>query len=102
LKPRSTEASAGNGQRAIRCVVAGRVQGVYYRAAAADRATGLELRGWVRNLADGRVEAVAAGSIEALTEFAAWLWQGPPAARVDSVLVEDWTDDVPDGFNVRR
>jgi acylphosphatase len=78
------------------------VQGVYYRAAAADQAARLVLHGWIRNLPDGRVEAVAAGSSDALTEFASWLWQGPPAARVDSVLVEEWTALVPDGFEVLR
>ena len=88
-------------RQAIRCVVAGRVQGVYYRAAAADRAAQLVLHGWVRNLPDGRVEAVAAGSVEALSEFASWLWLGPPAARVDSVQVEEWAGDVPDGFAVQ-
>jgi acylphosphatase len=85
-------------RQAIRCVVGGRVQGVYYRAATVEQATRLALHGWVRNLADGRVEAVAAGPIEALTEFASWLWQGPPAARVDSVHVEEWNGTVPDGF----
>jgi acylphosphatase len=88
-------------RRAIRCIVAGRVQGVYYRAATAERATELGLRGWVKNLSDGRVEAVASGSLEALTEFAAWLWQGPPAARVASVHVEEWTEAVSDHFDVR-
>ena len=78
------------------------MQGVYFRAAAAERAAALELRGWIRNLPDGRVETVAAGPMEALTEFAAWLWQGPPAARVDSVLVEEWSEPVPDGFNAQR
>ena len=101
MKLRSTVGSGSNG-RAIRCVVAGRVQGVYFRAAAAERAVALELRGWVRNLPDGRIETVAAGSTDALIEFAAWLWQGPPAARVDSVQVEDWSDAVPDGFDVQR
>ena len=102
MKPRSPAASVDHTRRAIRCVVAGRVQGVYYRAAAAERAATLELHGWVRNLPDGRVEAVAAGPIEALTEFAAWLWQGPPAARVDSVQVEEWSEAVPDGFSMQR
>jgi acylphosphatase len=88
-------------RRAIRCIVAGRVQGVYYRAATVERATELGLGGWVKNLADGRVEAVASGPLEALTEFSAWLWQGPPAARVASVQVEEWTDAVPDRFDVR-
>lgn len=101
MKPRSTSASE-NAPRALRCIVAGRVQGVYYRAAAAERAAALELDGWVRNLPDGRVEAVAAGSIEALSEFAAWLWQGPPAARVDSVQVEEWPEAVAEGFSVQR
>jgi acylphosphatase len=89
-------------RHAIRCVVAGRVQGVYYRSATAEQAARLELDGWVRNLADGRVEAVAAGPADALAELARWLWQGPPAARVDSVLLEEWAADVPDGFSVQR
>lgn len=98
MKPVATHADA---QRAIRCVVAGRVQGVYYRASTAERAAALGLNGWVKNLSDGRVEAIASGSLAALTEFAAWLWQGPPAARVASVQVEEWTETVPDRFDVR-
>jgi acylphosphatase len=98
----ATQPSRGVGQRAIRCLVAGRVQGVNYRAAAAERATALGLGGWVKNLPDGRVEAIAGGALEALTEFAAWLWQGPPAARVDSVQVEEWTATFPDRFDVQR
>ncbi len=93
--------SAHHARRAIRCLVAGRVQGVYYRAAMVERATVLGLGGWVKNLSDGRVEAVASGPLEALTEFAAWLWQGPPAARVASVQVEEWTEAVPDRFDAR-
>jgi acylphosphatase len=81
-------------------VVAGRVQGVYYRAATAEQAARLQLDGWVKNLADGRVEIVAAGSPTAVAELAGWLWQGPPAARVDAVHVEEWTSEVPTGFAV--
>ena len=91
-----------DGRRAIRCLVAGRVQGVYYRSATAERAAALGVGGWVRNLSDGRVEVVAGGSLEALTDFSAWLWQGPPAARVESVQVEEWTEAVADRFEVRR
>jgi acylphosphatase len=91
-----------SGSRAIRCVVGGRVQGVNYRAAAAERAAALELRGWVENLPDGRVEIIAAGHVEALTELTSWLWQGPPAARVDSVHIEEWLGSLPEGFTVRR
>ena len=92
---------SGNGA-AIRYVVAGRVQGVYYRAAAASRAEQLGLRGSVRNLPDGRVEVIAAGDDDAQRQLAAWLWQGPPAARVDSVLMEEWQEPVADGFVVAR
>jgi acylphosphatase len=88
--------------RAIRCVVAGRVQGVYYRAATAEQAARLRLDGWVKNLADGRVEVVAAGSPPSVAELAGWLWQGPPAARVEAVHLEEWTGDVPSGFVVAR
>ncbi|HUQ53402.1 MAG TPA: acylphosphatase [Gammaproteobacteria bacterium] len=86
--------------RAIRCVVAGRVQGVYYRAATAEQATRLQLDGWVKNLADGRVEVVAAGSQPAIAELAGWLWQGPPAARVEAVHLEEWSGEVQRGFVV--
>lgn len=87
-------------RQAIRCVVAGRVQGVYYRGATAEQAQRLRLDGWVKNLADGRVEIVAAGDPAAVAELASWLWQGPPAARVDAVHVEEWTGSVTPGFAV--
>jgi acylphosphatase len=74
---------------ARRCFVAGRVQGVFYRASARQRATELGVTGHARNLADGRVEVVACGPREAVEAFCAWLWQGPPAAHVTSVDVEE-------------
>ena len=86
----------------MRCLVAGRVQGVYYRAATADEAARLSLDGWVKNLADGRVEVVAAGEPAAIAALARWLWKGPPAARVDSVYVEEWTSSLPRGFAVAK
>ncbi len=92
--------NASNVTRAIRYVVAGRVQGVYYRAATAARAQQLQLRGSVRNLPDGRVEVIAAGGDTAQRELAAWLWRGPPAARVDAVQVEEWLEPVDEGFVV--
>jgi acylphosphatase len=87
---------------AIRCVVAGRVQGVYYRAATAEEAQRLQLDGWVKNLPDGRVEVVVSGAREAVATLASWLWQGSPAARVDAVQLEEWSKDVPSGFAVVR
>lgn len=88
---------------AVRFLIGGKVQGVFYRAATAEQAERLGLRGWAKNLDDGRVEVVASGPADAVAELAAWLWQGPPAARVTSVTVEEWTDVLPDdGFRVRR
>ena len=81
-------------------MVAGRVQGVYYRAAASEQAQRLCIDGYVRNLADGSVEVVAAGTPAAVAELVRWLWQGPPAASVESVQVEEWRDDVASGFTV--
>jgi acylphosphatase len=86
----------------IRCVVAGRVQGVYYRAATAEEAQRLQLDGWVKNLADGRVEVVVTGERESVAALASWLWRGPPAARVDAVQMEEWSKGVPRGFAVVR
>jgi acylphosphatase len=86
----------------VRCVVAGRVQGVYYRAATSEEAARLKLDGWVKNLADGRVEVVVAGEPPAIAALARWLWKGPPAARVDAVQVEEWTSSVPQGFAVGK
>ena len=85
-------------RQAIRCLVVGRVQGVYYRAATVDQASRLQLDGWVKNLADGNVEVVAAGDSAAVAELASWLWSGPPAARVSAVHVEEWTGSVAHGF----
>ena len=68
-------------------VVSGRVQGVFFRQSAADEAGRLGVRGWVRNLPDGRVELEAEGeraNVEALVLFCNL---GPPAARVDRVEV---------------
>jgi acylphosphatase len=68
-----------------RFVVQGRVQGVFYRASTRDQATSLGLLGWVQNRNDGAVELVACGDIAQLSAIEAWLWQGPPSARVAKV-----------------
>lgn len=70
---------------AYRYLISGRVQGVFYRASTVDKARELGLDGWVRNLDDGRVEALAAGEEAALAQFADWLRQGPPRAEVRKV-----------------
>lgn len=81
--------------------VSGRVQGVFYRASTREQAAALGLTGWVRNLADGRVELVACGPADVVAELEQWLYQGPRYAQVDQVLIEDITLDSFTGFQVR-
>jgi acylphosphatase len=76
-------------ERAVRVLVKGRVQGVGYRFFARHKASALGLRGQVRNLPNGCVEAVAAGTEQAVTEFVAELEAGPSAGYVDSVEVTE-------------
>ena len=74
---------------ALRFLVSGKVQGVCFRANTQEQARHLGLRGYVRNLPDGRVEVLAAGADGALEALAEWLWQGPPLSRVDAVDRQD-------------
>jgi len=64
-----------------------RRQGVFYRASAREEAIRLGLAGEIRNLPDGRVEAVVEGARERIEEFVAWCRRGPPSAEVDDVEV---------------
>jgi acylphosphatase len=70
---------------ARRFVISGRVQGVGFRWFTKDVAVREGVTGWVRNLPDGRVEALAEGDAEAVTRVERLLHQGPPGARVQSV-----------------
>jgi len=76
-----------------KCVVAGRVQGVFYRSTAARRAQELSVRGYARNLADGPVEVLACGEEDAVRTFVSWLWTGSTACKVTSVDVMDVAPD---------
>lgn len=71
----------------VHLVIEGRVQGVFYRASAKDKADALGLTGYVRNLPDGSVEAVAEGDLTNLNEFISWCRSGPPNADVQDVKV---------------
>lgn len=70
---------------AARFVVSGQVQGVFFRASTREQAMKLGLRGYAKNLADGRVEVLAAGDAAALDALAAWLREGPPMAHVEDL-----------------
>ena len=76
-----------------KCLVAGRVQGVFYRGTAQRRAQELAIRGYARNLPDGRVEVVACGEDAAVEAFVSWLWTGSSASKVTAVEVEDLSPD---------
>jgi len=89
--------------RALRLRVQGRVQGVGFRWFTRRLAEELHLRGRVRNLPDGSVEALVAGEAQRLAAFRERLRQGPPGARVSGLeeqelaIVPDW-----DGFEIDR
>ncbi len=68
--------------------VEGRVQGVNFRAYTRDRARQARVEGWVKNLSDGRVEAVFEGSRSAVQNLVSWCYSGPSSARVDRVQVQ--------------
>jgi acylphosphatase len=92
---------AATDRRRVQCFVAGRVQGVWYRATTQRKARALGLDGWARNLSDGRVEVVAVGPEAAVAELCGWLWEGSPAANVQSVTVHDFEEPVASGFATR-
>lgn len=69
-------------------LVEGRVQGVGFRAATQRTAEHLKVTGWVRNLADGRIEIRAEGSVEALESLLSWAKQGPRWSNVRHLDVQ--------------
>lgn len=81
--------------------VSGRVQGVWYRQSCADAARQAGVCGWVRNMPDGRVEAVFEGRSDAVDRMVAWCRVGPPRASVVDVEVVREKADGISGFAVR-
>ena len=71
-----------------RSFVSGRVQGVFYRATCVRKAETLGLRGYARNLVDGRVEVLAYGESAAVEDFVKWLWEGSPMSKVTDIATE--------------
>jgi acylphosphatase len=84
-----------------RVTVSGRVQGVWFRESCREHAVGAGVTGWIRNRADGRVEAVLEGPEAAVARVVAWCQEGPERARVDrvDVVVEEPVGE--SGFHVR-
>jgi acylphosphatase len=91
-----------NGERRVEAHVAGRVQGVWFRAFTQTTAIGLGVNGYVENLPDGRVHLVAAGPDERVAALLEAVRQGPPGASVEGFEVRDYTGpDVFSDFTVR-
>jgi len=79
---------------AVRFIVSGKVQGVFFRASTREQALALGLDGYARNRRDGSVEVLAAGDAASLETLERWLHAGPRLARVENVTREA-SDEVP-------
>jgi len=79
----------------------GRVQGVYYRSSAQDKARELGLSGWAKNMTDGTVETVVEGEEEMLRDYIWWCKKGPATARVEKID-ETWEEPTGEfkGFSI--
>ena len=91
-----------NDRTRVHVYVSGTVQGVYYRANTRDQARERGVDGWVRNLADGRVEVVFEGAPDAVEAMVEWCHTGSPRAEVDDVDVEYADPQGETGFEIRR
>jgi len=83
----------------FRCLVAGRVQGVFFRAATREQAQRLGLMGYARNLVDGRVDVLACGEPDSVGQLREWLHTGPPAAEVTAIACEPTAFQHLNGFD---
>ncbi len=83
-------------------VVSGKVQGVFFRASAQEEAQRLNLRGWVKNEADGSVHIEAEGEPKALQQLVDWCHQGPRFAEVTEVSTKPGTVMHYTDFTVQR
>jgi acylphosphatase len=81
--------------------ISGRVQNVWFRDSCAREAERLGVAGWVRNLADGRVEAVFEGEPAAVEGMVGWCHEGPPRAKVSRVDVREEMPTSEHGFSIR-
>ena len=84
-----------------RVLISGRVQGVFYRGTCQGVAEEHGVRGWVRNLPDGRVEAVFEGPAEDVSRLVEWSRHGPRDAVVEDVRVQQEPPEGISGFEVR-
>lgn len=88
--------------KTYRFLISGRVQGVWFRKYTKEIADEMKISGYVRNLPDGRVEAVATLQEEQLKAFLEALKKGPPLAKVDNIEVEEIDEEYKNGFEIIR
>lgn len=82
----------------LHLLISGRVQGVWFRESMRQEALKRGATGWVRNLSDGRVEAMVCGDATTLERMLAWARRGPPLARVAGVETEEIPEQSFAGF----
>ncbi len=87
----------------VHIFVSGKVQGVFFRSNTRNKAMELGLTGWVRNLSDGRVEAIFEGEKEKVKKMIEWVGKGPEYARVEDmeIIPEEYKREF-NGFAVIR
>src|SRR3954464_775307 len=86
----------------INLLIKGKVQGVYYRVAAKEKADEFGVTGWVRYISEGRVEAMATGTEEQLQKFITWCRKGPEKAAVKDVIVTPLTEQPFEEFTLMQ
>ena len=89
-------------KKTIHAIVQGKVQGVFFRDHTSKEAQRLGLTGWVRNRADGSVEAVISGEADKVGQLVSWLHTGSPRSEVDNIHTEEWDVEKPfTSFDIR-
>lgn len=86
----------------INLLIKGKVQGVYYRVAAKEEADKLGVKGWVKYISEGRVEAMATGTEKQLEQFITWCRKGPEKAVVKDVIVTQLSEQHFDEFLITQ
>ena len=84
----------------IHLVIKGKVQGVFYRASAKDKAIELGIKGWVKNMRDGNVEVLATADKGALEKFVEWCRKGPSKAIVSEVVINKSDEKYENDFRI--
>ena len=100
---RRDDKMSGNGTAQVRVLISGRVQGVFFRDCTNTKARELELAGWVRNVEDGKVEALFKGPSETVDQMIEWCKEeGSPSSSVSDIeIIEDSSDFDDNDFEVR-